>query len=126
MKIINWVRAALAALVAVTTFASVGAMGISNPHVDLINPAGGENWAIGSTHQILWYGVELQGPYKIEIQRHPRARWQTIRTNFNGGFFDWVVTGPATRQAKIRVTDLTSGMSDQNDTPFTISRTRGR
>lgn len=117
----------LAILVVVSgIFVSLSGLGISNPHVELITPQGGEVWRIGSTQQIFWYGVELQGPYKVEIQRRPRGRWQTIQPSFQGGFFDWTVTGPSTSKAIIRVTDINTGKYDQNDLPFSIVRGRSR
>jgi len=71
-------------------------------------PNGGENWAIGNTQTISWTSSGLTGNVKIELSRNGGASWSPIATNTpNDGTQTWIVTGPATAQARIRVTSLT-------------------
>ncbi len=107
-------------LAGVAMFLSLAGLGIPRQFVDLQTPVGGEVWKTGTTQNIFWYGVELQGPYKIQIKRQKHDRWQTIANGVEGANYNWVVSGPVTRQATIKVTDIPTGLSDQNEVPFSI------
>lgn len=118
MSITNISRALLVSSI----FLFFSAAGVPTSRVELINPVGNEKWLVGSEQLISWYGIELQGPYRVEIQRRPGARWQLIGQAVDGNSYSWLVSGPATRRARIKVTDIPSGKSDTNETPFTIYR----
>ena len=84
---------------------------------------GGENWKIGSTQTISWIANGLNGNATIELARDGGKIWDTIvdSTPITGSK-TWEVSGPATRQARIRVASVSNnniyGVS-AND--FTIS-----
>jgi hypothetical protein len=86
------------------------------------SPNGGEVWPIGSTRAITWNSSGLTGSVKIEVSRNGGSSWTTIIANtLNDGTHSWIVTGPATTQARIRVTSLTSpAVSDTSNANFTI------
>ncbi|OGB73655.1 hypothetical protein A3K24_02325 [candidate division Kazan bacterium RIFCSPHIGHO2_01_FULL_44_14] len=102
-------------LVGLAVMVGLGAwgMGIPNQFIDIFAPIAGDQWQVGKVKQIEWVGVEVAGPYRIEIQRQPMGKWQTIvGSTYGHGMdnghtaYDWRVTGPVTRRAQIRITDL--------------------
>jgi photosystem II stability/assembly factor-like uncharacterized protein len=84
-------------------------------------PNGGESWEVGTSRQITWEPAGLgHGVAKIELSRDGGANWATLDSSAdNDGVYDWEVTGPATTQAKVRVTTL--GGVDQSDAVFEIT-----
>lgn len=91
--------------------------------IKIMSANGGENWTIGSTQTISWTANGLSGNATIELARDGGKIWDTIvdSTPITGNK-TWEVTGPATRQARIRVSSVSNnnvyGVS-AND--FTIS-----
>ena len=87
-------------------------------------PNGGETWAIGSVSQ--GNPVDLQrsrrGNVKIEVSRNGGTSWAIVNGNVaNSGTFNWTVTGPATTQARIRITSLTDqAVADTSDANLTL------
>ena len=73
--------------------------------------------AIGSTLGIGWQHNLGMASVRIELSRDGGASWEVIApsvqnlTEFVGGF-EWTVTGPATRTGRLRVTSLSTGVSD--------------
>jgi hypothetical protein len=72
------------------------------------SPNGAEVWPIGSTRSIAWTSSGLTGNVKIEVSRNGGAAWALISASTpNDGTHPWNVTGPATTQARVRVTSVT-------------------
>lgn len=90
----------------------------------LAYPNGGENLHIGSTHKIRWHSSQFTGNVKIELSRNAGANYETLFDNTpNDGEQEWVVTGPTTTTARIRISSLTlPNTNDFNSTFFTISQ----
>ena len=87
------------------------------------SPKGGENWIIGSTQTLMWTSDGVSGNVKIELSRDGGGIWTTVADSTPvAGNQTWNVTGPATTQARIRVSSISgnrdSGTSANN---FTIS-----
>lgn len=73
----------------------------------LAYPNGGETWHIGSTQKIRWHSSSFTGNVKIEISRNAGASYVTLfESTPNDGEQDWVVTGPTTTTARVRITSL--------------------
>ena len=91
--------------------------------INVTSPNGGENWVIGSTQAITWSSISVTGKVKIELSRDGGATWKTIMASTaNDGTQKWKVTGPATTQAKIKVTSISSpAVYDISDANFTIA-----
>jgi len=105
-------KGGLAVAVLATLVALMG-LGIPSQFVDVHAPATGDRWRVGHTYAIEWLGVEVAGPYRIELQRQPRGKWEMItRSTYGYGTddgwlaYDWRATGPVTRRAQIRITAL--------------------
>ncbi len=96
---------------------------ISNPTLTVTSPNGGEFWFIGESHPITWSSVGLTGNINIELSRNGGGVWESVIANTaNDGTHSWTHTGPATTQARIRVTASSNpAITDLSDQNFTIS-----
>jgi hypothetical protein len=83
---------------------------LATPTVTVTTPNTNVSWAIGSTKSIKWsHNLGTKESVKIELARDGVNYTETIaasviNTASTSGTFNWVVTGPATTTAKIRVT----------------------
>ena len=92
------------------TFASVG--GHYRPHLarfsppvppTVTSPNGGENWTLGSTHDITW-SPGNGGNVTIELSRDNGSTWETLfASTANDGSESWTVSGSTTSQALVRI-----------------------
>jgi len=85
-------------------------------------PNGGESWPIGSSQVLSWSFSDPTGSVRVELSRDGGATYQVLFSSTpNDGQQSWTVTGPATAQARIRVTHRTvPTLTDTSDAPFTI------
>lgn len=94
--------------------------------VTLITPNGGESWAIGSTHTIVWTAPDLNVPMQIWLLReNQRDRWRHIITpnTPNTGSFAWTIPArvPPGDNYRILVRALhPAWQMDVSDTLFSI------
>ena len=87
----------------------------------LTSPNGGESWTIGSTRTITWSSSGLGGPVDLEISRDGGATWVTVVGNTpNDGSQAWLVGGPATTEALIKVRSTYAAIEDASNAAFTI------
>ena len=100
---------------------------ISQPVLTVTSPDGGENWPIGSTHEITWTAENVSASqYSISYSVDGPSGTFTPITTVNGSVtsYDWPVTGPATTNAVVKVTALDSSgnpiIADDSNV-FTIS-----
>lgn len=95
-------------------------MGVST--VTLPPPNGGEAWTIGSAQTLRWSFSGFTGTVHIQLSRDGGSTWTTVISGtVNDGLQNWVVPGPATTQARIRVRSvLDSGAYDASNGNFTI------
>lgn len=97
--------------------------GVALRALQLTRPAGGEHWRIGDTNTITWTSNFLTGSVRIELSRDGGQSYTTLfDSTSNDGTEDWVVTGPATGAAFVRITSLAfPTVSDASDSAFVIS-----
>lgn len=103
---------------------SDGAFTISlPPSITILQPNGGENWQIGTTQIIQWTSVNVSGKVKIEVSRDGGQSYASIIDSVdNTGAFDWVVTGPTTVSARMRITSIVFPAAvDVSDNSFTVT-----
>ena len=98
---------------------------LTSGSITITSPKGGEMWIVGSTQTIIWSSDGVSGNVKIELSRDGGGTWTTIVDSTPvAGNQTWNVMGPATIQARIRVSSVSgnkvSGASASN---FTISAT---
>jgi hypothetical protein len=84
-------------------------------------------WVVGSTHAIHWtHNLGTQELVRLELTRDDGATWETIAAVVpNGaadsGAYSWMVNGPPTDQARMRVTWIgDDGVQDTSDVSFRI------
>jgi hypothetical protein len=66
-----------------------------------------KEWKIGSTKTITWDFTDVLSDVKIELSRNNGSTWSNISASAtNDGSYDWVVTGPESTQAIIRISGL--------------------
>jgi hypothetical protein len=101
---------------------SDGDFTIGGGSLTVVSPNGGESWRVGSTQRIQWTSIGLTGHVKIEVSRDGGTSWAPIiGDTSDDGHYDWAVKGPATTQARIRITSLSDPtVGDSSDTRFTI------
>jgi hypothetical protein len=82
---------------------------IAAPFVAISSPSTPVTWTIGSTRTIQWsHNLGTSAVVHIDVSRDGGATWSRIADAANTGEsssqFRWVVTGPATDKARLRVT----------------------
>ena len=79
-------------------------------------------WYVGTIYQITWDSVGTIPNVKIEVSRDNGGSWDIIEASTaNTSSYDWVVEGPSSSEALIKVSDSTDGVpSDASDTVFRI------
>lgn len=85
-------------------------------------PVGGERWAVGTTQVIRWTQEGIVGDADIQISRDSGATWTTVGTvPAAAGAFDWLVTGPETTTARVRLVSVVDPIQfSVSDADFTI------
>ena len=93
------------------------------------SPNGGESYTVGERVSITWNsrGSGVGNFIKIDISRDAGQTWETIADNAqNIGYYSWVVTGPITDRALVRISPVNNpAASDVSDAVFTITAPRG-
>ena len=92
-----------------------------DPSLTVTAPAPGVNWGVGSIQRISWTS-NLPGSetVRVELSRNGGGTWTVLAAEAaNTGSFDWMVSGPTTNAARVRiswnarpeVTDMSDGNS---------------
>jgi hypothetical protein len=92
------------------------------PIITVLSPNGGEVWYTGQRKQIKWSCEGNCDSVAIQLCRGDTDEpCSTIVETRNDGLQSWVVSGPSTPKARIRVACLEfKGSDDISDAPFTI------
>jgi hypothetical protein len=93
------------------------------PTITLTRPNGGETFRINRKGKIRWNSSGLgAGNVMIELSRNGGNTFSTILASTpNDGLQKWRATGPATTQARIRITSLAQGtVTDTSNANFVI------
>lgn len=86
-------------------------------------PNGGENWQIGSQHNIVWHAQNFSGPVKIEYSTDGGANYSVIENSYDGlPPYTWTIPSAVTSSCVVSISDPTDGdPKDISDAVFTIS-----
>ena len=92
------------------------------PSLIMTTPNGGESWKIGQSRALKWKSTNVSGNVTVELLRSNGGTWVTLFSNTpNDGQENWVVTEPATTQARIRISSVVDpSVFDVSDAVFTI------
>lgn len=99
---------------------------IVNPTVTVTAPNTAVSWRAGDTKSITFsHTLGVGRTVLIEVSRDAGATWSSVSTmtttSATSGTFAWVVSGPATTTARVRVSwDADAAVSDVSDVNFTI------
>ena len=94
-----------------------GADAISPGTISLLEPNGGQDWEVGSIHDIIWSSNEDYTDARLEYTADGYT-WQVIADSlvYSGtGIYSWTVLGPPSSSVKIRVSALGGNVSDVSD-----------
>ena len=95
---------------------------MSPNQVTLTSPNGGEDWAGGTTHDILWTHIGTVGDLKMEYSTNNGASYNTIvSSTANDGSYTWNI--PKTIDSVsciIRISEVDGQANDVSDSVFTI------
>lgn len=92
----------------------------------LTSPNGGEEWAIGTPHNITWQQIGLSGYAKLEYNSNNRlGEWTPIAStvDIEDETYSWIVpTGAVGTQCLIRISSITHpSQRDTSNAPFAIT-----
>jgi len=100
------------------------------PTVSVIDPNGGEEWCVGSGHDILWSASDNLGPTKIVSLYYSTdggSSWTPIDENeFNDGVFAWIIPDAPSVQCRVKVKAYDEAGNigeDMSNGDFTICQT---
>ena len=90
--------------------------------IRVVSPNGGEVIATDRQAGVHWTFIGGSGDVRVELSRDSGTTWSTLFAQVpNTGVQTWVVTGPTTPGARIRVTSLNDPrLTDQSDANFAI------
>jgi hypothetical protein len=105
-----------------TATASSGAFQIVAPTVNVTAPGAGTSWFVGTAMTIAWTGSLPAGDtMRIDLSRDGGGTFETLAAAApNSGSFAWVVTGPVTAGALVRVSSNGSGIASDATGLFSI------
>ncbi len=89
----------------------------------LTSPLGGEQWQIGSTHNITWNSINVNN-VKLEFSTDNGTNWNTIISSVSASVssYAWVIpAGTATTTVLVRITSLEDASVSYTSNLFTIT-----
>ena len=94
----------------------------SPPKVTVTSPNGGENWQVGSSHDITWTSTSVSN-VKIEYSTNNGTNWTNVVSSISSdGSYSWKIPNTPSTNCKVRVSDASnSSVNDQSNNVFTIS-----
>jgi hypothetical protein len=121
--------------VVATDAAGNSGMDASNANFSIVSGAGSitvtapntlVDWGIGSTQKITWnHNLGASAFVTIELSRDGRENWEGLanvkNTAATTGTYNWVVTGPVSPAARVRITGMEVPVGDTGNVYFTIS-----
>jgi hypothetical protein len=91
--------------------------------IQVVSPNGGENWKVGSSHNITWNSTGTIANVKIDYSINSGRNWINIVTSTaNDGNHPWTIPNTPSTTCKMRVSDaLNAAINDISNANFTIS-----
>jgi hypothetical protein len=98
-------------------------LGGTTASITVTSPNGGENWAVGSLHNITWISTGSVGNVKIEYSVDNGSNWFNITSSTtNDGTYSWTLPDTVSTQCLVRIGEASDNTpSDTSDTVFSIS-----
>lgn len=93
-----------------------------SPSVTVFSPNGGEQWGVGSTHNIKWTSTLIDS-VKIEYSVDNGTNWLVEKAGWptSSGNYQWTVPNSISTQCLIRISDFNNAsINDVSDNVFSI------
>jgi subtilisin family serine protease len=92
------------------------------PTITVTSPNGGEEWGVGSSHDITWTSTGTLGNVKIEYTVDNEATWKEIvASTANDGSYAWTLPDKPYDGCLVRVSETDGSPADKSNAPFQIS-----
>jgi Leucine-rich repeat (LRR) protein len=107
---------------ALTLYSRLINVSVNDTFMVVTAPNGGENWQVGSGHNITWTSAGTSGAVKIEYSTNNGSNWEEIITSTpDDGTYLWTIPSIPSTSCLVRVSDTDDNPSDQSNDVFTIS-----
>lgn len=95
---------------------------VQYPFLQVTSPNTAVTWLTGTTQSVTWNHSNIIGNFNVYVNRaYPTGSWELIALNQSGTSFAWLVDGPPTTTARIRVTSVNlPTYYDESNVNFTI------
>jgi hypothetical protein len=95
------------------------------PFITVTSPNGGENWQVGSSHNITWISDGTSGTVKIDYSIDNGSAWTpVIASTPDDGTHPWNVPNTPSASCLVRVADTDGSPTDPSNAVFTISQSQ--
>jgi len=92
--------------------------------LQVTSPNGGENWLVGSRHNITWMTQGEVGRVKIEYSTDDGENWKTIVSSTkNDGIYHWDIPDDVSADCVVRISEKNGTLIDTSDNSFKIIST---
>jgi predicted NUDIX family NTP pyrophosphohydrolase len=92
------------------------------PFITVTSPNGGEDWQVGSNHDITWVSAGTSGAVNIEYSTNNGSDWTEIIASMpDSGIYPWTIPDTPSDSCLVRISDTAGTLSDTSDGVFTIS-----
>ena len=89
--------------------------------ITVTSPNGGEDWNVGTSHDITWTSNLTSGSVEIEYSTDGSTWDDIIASTDDDGLYSWIVPDEPSANCRVRITDTDGSPSDESDAVFTIS-----
>ena len=91
-------------------------------NITVTSPNGGENWQVGSSHDITWTSLGTSGNVRIEYSTDNGTNWTDISAGTtDDGTYPWIIPDEPSVNCLVRISDTDGDPTDVSDAVFTIS-----
>ncbi len=93
-----------------------------NSFITVTSPNGGEDWQVGSSHDITWNSAGTSGTVHIEYSTDNGSNWtEIIASTPDDGTYPWAIPDTPSDNCLVRIIDTDGSPSDIGNAVFTIS-----
>ena len=94
---------------------------IRPPTINIASPIGGENWVVGSVHNITWTSTSVTY-VKIDYSTDGGSTWlNIIQSTPSNGSYSWTIPNTTSTNCFIKITNVTNSSVYKWSNSFTIS-----
>jgi hypothetical protein len=100
--------------------------GTPSAYIIVNSPNGGENWLVGSSHNITWTSSGTSGTVRIEYSTNSGSSWTSIIASTpDDGSQSWTIPNTPSTSCLVRVSDTDGNPVDVSNSVFTITTGAG-